>query len=447
MSPFIFFEDFLKIPRESGNEKAIADYLVDFAKKKGLEYYRDLYNNVIIKKKSNRNSKEIIALQGHTDMVCTSINNYDFENNGIDWFIEDGFYKTKGTTLGADNGMGCAMILSVLSNDNISIPNIEAIFTTSEETNMNGAKRLDFSKINAKKLISLDGTEEGVIDVSSAGMISLEIKKKILHKNNDLQTYKIVVSGLKGGHSGIDIDKNRGNAIVILFELLNQLSDYNLISINGGTQYNVIPNYCECIIASTKKPSFNLSNFTLFEGLNVKIEKTEKCAKVIKKEDFLDLIRVMHNFPKGVITYIESYPQTSANIAAIETSYEHITIKVSIRSSSNEEIEKVLENIKQLLSKSYYLKMVDEVPPFSYKKKSKLRNLLAKKYFELYKKNVIFNHVHAGLECGIFSKNIEKLDICVISPNLYGIHTVNEMLDVESVKRVYDWLINTLKDI
>jgi len=447
MDVFKFFEDFLKIPRKSGNEKAISDYLVNFAEDRCLEYYRDSSNNVVIKKKSNRDSKVTVALQGHTDMVCTSINNYDFTNKGIDWCIKDGFYIANGTTLGADNGIGCALILSVLNDDNISIPNIEAIFTTSEETNMNGTKRLDFSKITADYLISLDGTKEGVIEVSSAGMVSFDIVKEIMLDDNIFSTYKIVISGLKGGHSGIDIDKKRGNAIEILFELLEQLNDYNLVSIKSGSQYNVIPNYCECIISSKKAPQFKYDNFSIYKDIKIEIQKIKNCKKIVEKNNLNDLVEFMHIIPKGVISYNENYPQTSVNIAAVETSYKHVTIKISIRSSNKKEEKKIVNFVRKNLPKNFLFKIIDEIPSFSYNKTSKLRNLLSQKYLELYNKKVVHNHIHAGVECGVFSKKNPSMDICIISPNIYGIHTVDEKLEIESVKRVYKWLIETLKCI
>ena len=446
MDPLYYFEDFLSIPRESGNEKEISDYLVKFATEHNLEYYRDDSNNVIIKKKSNKNSVETIALQGHIDMVCTSIRDFDFKNNGIDWYIEDGYYKANGTTLGADNGIWCSLILSVLSNDNISIPNIEAVFTTSEETNMNGAKRLDYSKITSNKFISIDGTDEGVIDVSSAGMISFNVDKKINYIKNNMPTYKIKVSGLKGGHSGIDIDKNNGNAIEIMFNLLEQLNNYNVVSIKGGVRYNVIPSTCECIIATNDKLNFDYSPFDMYKELNISVEQIKTCAKVINNDDFDEIKKVMHTLPKGVVTYCGGYPQSSVNLAIIETSYEHISLKISLRSSNKIEEQAIIYNIKNIC-KLMSFEIVDTVPFFEYNKNSKLIKVLTNKYYQLFSKNVVLNHVHAGLEGGIFAEKINNLDMCVIAPNLSDIHTVDEKVEIDSVNRVYKWLISVLESI
>lgn len=446
MKPQVFFEDFLSIPRESGNETRISEYLENFAIKYNLEYYRDKYNNVIIKKKSNSGSAETIALQGHIDMVCTSNNNYDFKNKGIDWYIEDGFYKARGTTLGADNGVGCAIILSILADNKNKMPNIEAIFTTSEETNMNGAKRLDYSKITTNKFISLDGTDEGVIDVSSAGMYCINLEKNIEFEENNMPVYKIKVSGLKGGHSGIDIDKNHGNAIEIVINLLSQLNDFKIISLNGGSKYNVIPNFCECIFASNEKIDFYTDFVSCFDGANIELKKIDKSFKSINKEESDEIFKVLHTLPKGVLSYKDSYPQTSLNLAIVETSFEHISLKISVRSSNKSDEKSLIEKIKAL-SLNMDFKIIDYAPFFEYKENSLLRELLANKYHELFNKNVIFNHVHAGLEGGVFSEKIDDIDICVISPNLYSIHTIDEKVEIESINRVHMWLLETLKAI
>ena len=290
--------------RGSGNEKRISEYLVEFAKKNSLEYYVDDVYNVIIKRESNNNSNDIIILQGHTDMVCTSNIDYDFINNGINWYIEDGMYKAHNTTLGADNGIGCSIILAILSNKDIKVPNIEAIFTVQEETTMEGAKKLDYSKITGNKLISIDGTDEGVIEVSSAGMTSITISDRLEYVENNKNTYKITVDGLEGGHSGVDIDKNKGNSIKIMGNILNSIKDIHLVSINGGTKDNVIPSECMCIISTDDE--INVHNFSTndYPTLNISIEKIEKCAKVIDYEHTNKIINFIHNLPIEVLSYM-----------------------------------------------------------------------------------------------------------------------------------------------
>lgn len=441
-----YFEDFLNIPRESGNEIAISNYLVSFAKSHNLEYYVDDIYNVIIKRPSNNGSDEVIILQGHTDMVCTSINNYDFKSNGIEYYIEDGFYKSKGTTLGADNGIGCALILSLLANKDLLLPNIEVIFTVQEETTMEGAKRLDYSKITGKKLISIDGTEEGVIEVSSAGMASIIVNKTLTTIPNNTDTYQIVINGMKGGHSGVDINKGRGNAIETMNNILKEIPDCHLCTISGGSKENVIPSDCSALITTHYKLDVHNFEHLLHKDAKLTIKKVEKCAKVFSKEDTDIIMDFIHNLPKGVLAYRDTFPQTSLNLGVIKTINNLINIEISIRSSDITLEEKYIKEV-QKLSTSLEYTLLDRKPFFTFKEKSPLRQQLVNTYKKLYNKNVILEDVHAGLEGGLFAQHIEDIDICVIAPNLYDIHTINERVEIESVNRVYRWLVETLKDM
>lgn len=446
MEPLKYFEDFLNIPRESGNEKGISDYLVEFAKENGLEYYVDDVYNVIIKRNSNNNSKETLILQGHIDMVCTSDSDYDFKNNGINWYIQDNMYKAKGTTLGADNGIGCSIILALLSNKDILVPNIEAIFTTQEETTMEGAKRLDYSKITGNKLISIDGTDEGVIEVSSAGMTSITISKKLEYSESPFKKYKISIDGLEGGHSGVDINKHKGNSIKIMGDIIGKLNNYYLIDINGGSKDNVIPSECISIISTDENINIDSSYKDMYPNINILVEEISTDDKVICKDDSKMIIDFINNVPIEVLSYALEYPQTSLNLATIRFDKEYVNINISIRSSNTEDEKKHVEMVRNL-SNNMNFKINSTIPYFTFNENSELRDILVNKYKELYGKEVILEHVHAGLEGGVFSEHIKDLDVCVIAPNLHDIHTVNECVEIDSVNRVYKWLIEVLKEI
>ena len=446
MNAIKHFEEILKIPRESGKEEKIAKYLIEFAKKNNLEYYTDNYHNVIIKKQSNHDSNETIILQGHIDMVCNSFEQYDFENKGIDWYIEDGMFKTKGTTLGADNGVGCSIILALLEDSLNLIPNIEAVFTVQEETTMMGAKMLDYSLLNGKNIISLDGTEECKIEVSSAGMQQIKIVSNIEWEKNSDKTYEIKISGLSGGHSGVDIDKNKGNSIKIMCELLNKIDNYNLISINGGIKDNVIPSECVCKISTSSE--INVDNFlnSKYPTLKIDVIECEQCAKVIKKEDSNKVINFINNLPIEVLSYINNYPQTSLNLAIISTLTDSIQIDISIRSSNDLDEKKWINEVKKL-SYGMDFQLGTSIPYFTFNESSFIREILISKYKELYNKDIELEHVHAGLEGGVFKQKIKNADICVIAANLFNIHTPNEQAEVESINRVYKWLVATLECI
>lgn len=442
---FKYFEDFLKIPRKSGNEKMISDYLVNFAIENNLEYYQDEYYNVIIKRKSNNNSKKIIILQGHIDMVCVSNRDFDFDSKGIRWYIEDNMYKAFDTSLGADNGIGCSIILEILSNKELLIPNIEAIFTTNEETNMLGAKKLDYSKITGNCLISIDGTEEGVIEVSSAGMTSILLEDDINRSLSSGYVYEISISGLSGGHSGVDIDKNNLNSIKLMINLLDNIKNYKLISISGGGAYNVIPSECVCIILSDTEIDVHNLIKKYKKYIKINCKGVVKCAKVISDSNFDKLIGFMHNLPIGVLSYNDSYPQTSINLAAIKTGYKHLSIKISIRSSNTLEENYYIDNIKKISNMKFSIE--DTIPFFNSDDNDYIRNLLIKEYELLYGKKCLLKHVHAGLEGGVFKENIPNLSICVIAPDIYDIHSTKERVDISSVIRVYNWLINVLRKL
>ncbi len=446
MEPLKYFEDFLSIPRESGNEKEISNYLVEFAKRNELEYYVDDIYNVIIKRKSNNNSNDTLILQGHIDMVCTSIDDYDFKNKGIDWYIDNNMYKAKGTTLGADNGIGCSIILAILSNKDILVPNIEAIFTVQEETTMEGAKRLDYSKITGNKLISIDGTDEGVIEVSSAGMTSITISKQLEYTNSSFKKYKISIDGLEGGHSGVDINKHRGNSIKIMGDIIGKLNNYYLIDIQGGSKDNVIPSECVSIISTKEIIDIDNSYKEIYPNINILIEEIDIDNKVICKEDSKMIIDLINNLPIEVLSYRGEYPQTSLNLATIKCNNNYVNINISIRSSNVKDEKKYIEMVRKL-SNNMKFKINSTIPYFTFNENSKLRDILVNKYKELYNKDIVLEHVHAGLEGGVFSEHIKDLDVCVIAPNLDDIHTVNESVEIDSVNRVYKWLIEVLKEI
>ena len=448
-----YFEKLMSIPRKSGNESMIADYLCDFAKEKGLPYHRNDVHDVIIKK--NNNSSKNIILQCHTDMVCVSDtnNSKDFNKEGIDWYIEGDFYKAKGTTLGADNGIGVAMILSLLQETG-DLPNIEAIFTTQEETTMIGAERLEYEKINGKTLISLDGVEEGVLEVSSAGMCNISLVKKLnkIDRIADEKVYKLKIDNLLGGHSGDDIHKNRINAISLLFKVLKEISPIGVIGINGGSKDNVIASFASCEFVSLLdinelKVVVSKSSDISEENNNKPKISIEEIDEIKDAYDFKSVIKLINKFKQGVLTYNKNrFPITSQNIGVIDLNKERLEIQVSLRSSDIEEEIKKLNEIECLARENgfqYNLKV--KKPFFPYKEDSKLRKILSNSYNKLYNKEVTIRHIHACMEGGIFSNNIKNLDICTISPNVYDIHTVKERVSISSINRVYEWLLFALK--
>lgn len=450
-----FFEEILDVPRPSGHEDKIAGYLVHFAQKHHLDFEVDEHSNVLIKKKGTHPFKcEPIILQAHTDMVCTSNEPYPFETEGIEWYLEDGFYKAKRSSLGADDGAGIAIILALLSDTSLAHPPIEALFTTEEETSMNGAKFFDYSKIQGKRLISLDGTEENKIEVSCAGMASICLQATYQAVTSHKSSYQLTISGLLGGHSGVDIDKNHGNAIKILANMLKDIDDIEIVSIEGGTKENVIPSQAKCIFNTSHDFSADFQFFKTFykeeyESIKLDFRRVKIREVALNSEASRNIIRFLNKLEDGVLRRNDvKFPLTSSNLGVIKTTKENIVIELSIRSSIVGYEDFYVSRVERI-SKKYKLDylLVDKKPFFTFREDSPTRNLLVKTYEKLYSQKMILEDVHAGLEGGIFSQEIKGLDICVIGANLYDIHSVNEKVEQASMERVVEWLKEVLRNM
>ncbi len=444
-----YFEEIMKIPRESGKEEKIAEYLVNFAKTNNIEYKIGKYNTVFLRK--NNNSEKTIILQAHSDMVCVSTENYDFDNKGIPFYIDGDYYKSKNTSLGADDGIGIAIILAILQEKE-NMPNIEAIITTQEETTMLGASNFDYSLINGKTLISLDGIKEADIESSSAGMCSITLNRKIHYTNNEEKKYKILIDGLMGGHSGDDIDKNRCNAIKLVIKMLKELKCSKMASVDIGKRDNVIPSEGNISFSSEysldtlknkiKNIEFDLSNDD--SNFNYDIKEINDCKVIVESKDIIDFIYEIKN---GLIEKYEDdgFPLLSSNIGRISIENDTIIIKYSIRSSNRLKEQILLDEIQELSNKFGFEFIIDARKPFfPFKERSNIRDLLSKTYKELYGKDTTIKKVHACMEGGILSNNIKDLDICTIAPTIENCHSINEKVSISSIKRVYEWLKETL---
>lgn len=445
-----YFEEIMKVPRESGKEDKIAEYLVNYAKENNIEYSLGKYNTVFLKK--NNNSNKTIILQAHSDMVCVSNDEYNFENKGIPFYKEGDYYKSKNTSLGADDGIGIAIILELLQEDE-NMPNIEVMITTQEETTMLGASNFDYSLLNGKTLISLDGIKEGDIESSSAGMCSITINKEMLtEESNDIK-YKMNISGLMGGHSGDDIHKDRCNAIKLGFNIISKLECTGLYYIDIGEKDNVIPNNGDIIFSSKfdldkinetlKSLTYNLSSDD--NNLNLSVVQCNQNLRRIS--NYNEIINFINELDDGLIeTFKEDdFPLLSSNIGKINIADNRIIIKMSVRSSDEHKEKKQLDKIEELCNK-YNLKFNLDVkkPFFPYKEKSAIREILANTYKELYNRETTVKKVHACMEGGIISSNIDNLDICTIAPTIDNCHSINERVSISSTIRVYNWLKETL---
>ena len=359
-----YFEEISKIPRKSGEEDKIVEYLKNFAIERNLEYCTDNYRNIIIKKNAapGKENNKPIALQAHTDMICekTPESKHDFSKDGLDLYVENDFIKAKGTTLGADNGIGVAIILAVLDCEKIKAPKLECIFTSEEETTMLGAINLDLDNIESNRIISLDNGKEGKILVSSAECN--EWKGKINFRKDKLtkKGFELVYDNFKGGHSGGNIgDETRGNPIKLAIEILKQLEDVQLADIRGGSRVNVIPREVSVKFVTENKNAEEIiikeiNKQKEYYGKDVKIELNgiEEISEVIDKENTKKIIEFITEFQNGAIKRDDQgNVLQSGNMAKVKTNETNIEIEFSERSNMKDYEKEYLANLNNLIKK------------------------------------------------------------------------------------------------
>lgn len=457
-----FFEELTKVPHCSFKEEKIGDYLLNFAKERNLEAYRDNGGNVYIKKKPTRDKNEPIILQGHMDMVCVKEAgfDFDFDNDALQLYTEDGFLKAKGTSLGADNGIAVAMILAILDDDTIQHSGIEALITTREEVGLLGAAEVEGDRFEAKTLINIDSEEEGIVTVSCCGgvrhLLNFPLK---FEPNNYSKTYKINISGLKGGHSGMEINKQRANGIKIMGRVLNLIKGGQLVSINGGEAMNAIAKDVEAVYATNEDISEKISEFEKLikfeflhtdQDLKLTAVETDKASNVIKKEISDSVINTIMALPFGIIKMsdvIDGLVQTSTNVGVITTTEDYISIDNSHRSSIESEKVELIKKTNAIAELAgAKTETIGDYPGWEFAENSKIRDLFLKEYKKEYGKEAKISAIHAGLECGILQRQIGKLDMISIGPDMFDVHTPNERLDLESTYRTYELLLNILKE-
>ena len=469
-----YFYEITQIPRPSKNEDKIIAYLENFAKSKNLEYKKDRVNNIVIRKPASKGgeNKPMVALQCHVDMVCEKNNDVDkdFLKDPIEPYIDGEWVKAKGTTLGADDGIGVAMQLAILDSDIEGIGPIECLFTVDEETGLTGANGLEKDMIRSKYLINLDSEDEGQIFIGCAGgkntLGFLLIKYQSGQEKNSVEVF---VSGLQGGHSGDDIEKKRGNAIKLLtrivYDLLNSNETIQLVNIEGGNLHNAIPREATAVLCYDNEDDYNkIKNIVedyqnIFKtelkisdpGVKITITKKDITNKWLDREMAFRLIRLIYVLPHGVFAWSQDIPdfvETSTNLASIKKQDEHYIITTSQRSS----LESAKENICNKVKSAFELAQAnvevnDGYPGWTPNPESYLLKLVAEETEKVLNKKPVIRAIHAGLECGLFSEKFPGLEMVSIGPEMKGVHSPDERLLIPSVKRTFDILINVLKKI
>ncbi len=459
---FHFFGKIASIPHGSGNTGALADYCLKFAAVNNLDGKKDEFGNVIIKKpaSSGYEKRPAVILQGHLDMVCekTPDCNIDFKKDGLSLVLDGDLLSADGTTLGADDGIAVAMILAILENKELCHPNIEAVFTVDEETGMIGAEGLDTSSLCGKTLINIDSGDEGVLTVGCAGGAKIDVKLLMNTEKNKYVAQKVTVSGLLGGHSGIDINKGRLNADMLLGKFLKELPfEYRLVSISGGFKDNVIPNLAECVIACDKNLTSYTAEFTKNNqtesdpGMSIAVTSADSISVCYDKPSTERAVEFLNRIKFGITAMSPDIPnavQSSQNLGILTSNADEICAVLSVRSSVATDKQDMLDELKAVSDDlGAEMSTHGHYPAWEYRKDSPLRKTMERVYLKLYGSSPIVETVHAGLECGLWGEKIKDLDAVSMGPDMWDIHTVNERLSVSSTKRTYKYLCEVLKEL
>lgn len=469
---FHYFKEISKIPRGSGNSKAISDYLVAFASARSLECVKDDFNNVIIYKDGTEkcNNNRSIMLQAHMDMVCekTKDSAHDFLKDGIEIVVDDNYIRAKDTSLGADDGIGMSYILALLDSKDIIHPPLEAVFTADEEIGLLGAAEIDSQYIKSKYLINLDSEKEGTFYVGCAGAMGGTTEIDVSFEEIPGSEWKIELTGLLGGHSGIDVDKNRGNAAILmgrfLFELKTEMEFY-LSSFKSGENNNAIPAKAEASIVIGKEDEEILRQKINQYLLELRKEYTgcentiEFCGKrtgtgnvtVIGEEDRNRILDFLMLYPNGMYKkcgYLDNVVETSCTLVTAElcdkSFYVFTSIRSSLETSKNYLWEKVVRLSKLVGGDTVYVRGYQA---WEYKKDSKIQKLMVDTYQEMYGEKPNIMVLHAGLECVFFTQKISNLECISMGADIFDIHTTNEHVSISSIKRVWKYLLRVLEQM
>ena len=460
---FDIFEEITKIPRGSGNMTAIANFCVEFAKKKSLKYLRDQSNNIIIFKDGTFEMKncEPVILQGHLDMVCqqTPDSTHNFKINGPQIIIDGDFLRANNTTLGADNGIAVAMIMAILESNDLQHPPIEAVFTTDEEIGLLGAAALDCSVLKSKRMINLDSEEDDTVTVSCAG--GSEFKVSVDLPNNKMYGTEITltVSGLKGGHSGVEINKGRVNANKLLGRILNHIhnkAEFEIISVCGGSKSNAITPTSTVKICSDDfeqivtvlNEYINIIKNEIDFNFEIKLGE-QKEYKTFGKDLTNKFVYFLVSAPQGVVDMsaeIEGLVETSLNLGVIYSNENELVVIFSLRSNKVTALEFLKEKLVTFTKcLEGNIEIYGDYPPWEFKADSNLRNIYTECFKQHYGNDPKIEAIHAGLECGVFSLKIDGLDCIAVGPSMFDVHTVNERLSISSTKEFFKLLIKVLE--
>lgn len=460
------FEEMTRIPHGSFNEKPYSDYLVNWAKEHNLKYVQDDMGNVVIYKPASpgREDRPPLLLQGHMDMVCvkTPDSTHDFTSEPLQLYIEDGWLKARNTSLGGDDGVGCAYMLAILEDETLPHPPLECAFTVQEEIGCNGAANLKAEYFSAKRMIGLDDVGGGTSYVTTAGSQLCHLSRTATWEEGSFPAYSLNISGLLSGHSGVDIDKERGSAVKLaahtLFGLMKR-GEVRLADVDIGDANNVIPGHGSIVFTSTLGRDDVLAAVetwqqTFLQQLKwsdpgLKMEVTEcTVGRVASAEDSADIISFAHFLPDGIFhksMRFEGLTTASSNLGVWKVDGDTFYFESHARSSLESYLD-MIEEEHQLLCERFHIQRREtgRVAGFDYIENSPIRNAVATAFHEVTGRQLEELFVHGGIEAGFLTRLIPNLDVVTIGPLVLDEHTVNERLKLSSFDEIWETLIKTL---
>ncbi len=463
---FHFFEELCSIPHGSGNTKTVSDWLVSFAKERGLEYWQDALNNVVIIKEAapGYENAEPVILQGHMDMVCEKAPSCakDMAVEGLDLAVEGDTVLAKGTTLGGDDGIAVAMMLAALDDPHMAHPRLECVFTVDEETGMEGAMGLDVSMLRGRRLLNLDSEMEGVFTVSCAGGNMTACTVPVVRQAFDGAVLTVTVDGLLGGHSGAEIHKGRANASKLMGRVLYAVSratELRLISVDGGLKDNAIPVSAAAVVAVADAQAAAAACAALAEDLRNEYRVTDPNVGVsvtaggqgvpmdkLSTDKIVFFLSCCPNGIQAMSADIAGLVQTSLNLGILTTAESAVTASFCVRSSVDSQKRLLVDRLTALTEfVGGSVSVSGDYPGWQYRRESPLRDLLVDVFTEQYGHAPRVEAIHAGLECGLFCGKLPGLDCVSVGPDLDEIHTFRERLHIASTGRLWAMVVETLR--
>ena len=459
---FYHFAQISRIPRPSGQEKAVGDYLLSFAEQNGLACSRDAAGNVIIIREASAGREEDapLILQGHMDMVCEKESGCkkDMEKEGLDLVLDGDWLYAEGTTLGGDDGIAVAIALALLEDDTLSHPRLEFVCTTEEETGMGGAHGLDPAPLKGRLLLNIDSEEEGILTAGCAGGENLVLQKSLHREPADGTVLSLTLSGLTGGHSGSCIQCGRANADVLMNRILRRVIGscrIRLVSLEGGTKHNAIPREASAVVvtddpAAVRETALQMEAILKEEfavtdpELKLTITECPDTPKALTEADTCALLALLSSLPDGVMhmdQHLEGLVETSLNLGILRVSEGELYAEYLVRSSLESRLDEMFELFTFTAEQAgASLTCADRYPAWQYVADSAFREKLIRLYEEQYGKKPVVETIHAGLECGLLSEKIPGLDAVSIGPDIEDIHTPQERMSVSSVQRTYTYV-------